>query len=225
MKKLYSLLLLLVVLLGLCGCKKNIRQTSSTAAPSNNPSSSGPVHCHSFRDADCITPKTCTDCGETRGKALGHNYNEGFCLRCGAQDGSFVALTDGIWVLDALHTSGSHMERIYLRLFTDGSADLRADTYGLLSDIPEDQREEYIPDDEDWYDYSGEIYYFTGPRVDYKLTYNVDSSMINCILSNGDQLRGTLILERSAGNMLTVTYFEGDFSALFLQIGDVFSNE
>ncbi len=29
---------------------------------------------HSFKDATCTEPKTCGECGETEGKALGHNY-------------------------------------------------------------------------------------------------------------------------------------------------------
>ncbi len=31
---------------------------------------------HSFKDADCTTPKTCTVCGETEGEALGHTLTE-----------------------------------------------------------------------------------------------------------------------------------------------------
>lgn len=43
--------------------------------------------------ADCTTPKTCSKCGETSGKATGHNWNEATydapktCNICGATEG------------------------------------------------------------------------------------------------------------------------------------------
>lgn len=44
-------------------------------------------------DADCVTPKTCAECGETEGEALGHDWAEADCLtaktcaRCGETEG------------------------------------------------------------------------------------------------------------------------------------------
>ena len=37
---------------------------------------------HTWVEADCDTPKTCSVCGETEGEALGHSYTEGVCA-CG----------------------------------------------------------------------------------------------------------------------------------------------
>lgn len=34
---------------------------------------------HSWQEADCTTPKTCTLCGETRGTALGHSWMDATC--------------------------------------------------------------------------------------------------------------------------------------------------
>ncbi|MBQ5749367.1 MAG: hypothetical protein IIV87_04335 [Oscillospiraceae bacterium] len=48
---------------------------------------------HAWDDADCDTPKTCSVCGATEGTALGHNYVNGTCTNCGAEDPNFV-LTD-----------------------------------------------------------------------------------------------------------------------------------
>ena len=48
-------------------------------------------HTHSWQDADCENSKTCTDCGETEGEALGHdgteaNYQDpSVCSRCGLE--------------------------------------------------------------------------------------------------------------------------------------------
>ena len=41
------------------------------------------VHVHTWTDATCTTPKTCTTCEETEGVALGHNYVDSTCSRCG----------------------------------------------------------------------------------------------------------------------------------------------
>ena len=40
-------------------------------------------HKHTFADATCTEPKTCTECGETEGEALGHTVNIGQCATCG----------------------------------------------------------------------------------------------------------------------------------------------
>lgn len=41
-----------------------------------------PVTDHSWREATCTAPKTCTVCGETSGTALGHTCAVGVCERC-----------------------------------------------------------------------------------------------------------------------------------------------
>ena len=38
---------------------------------------------HSYIDATCISPATCTVCGEKSGGSLGHTTSEGVCARCG----------------------------------------------------------------------------------------------------------------------------------------------
>lgn len=46
-----------------------------------------------WTDADCLNPKTCAECGETEGEALGHNWKDADCLtaktcqRCGTTEG------------------------------------------------------------------------------------------------------------------------------------------
>ena len=49
-----------------------------------------PPHVHEFADATCNEPKTCVGCGETEGYALGHEYSDGNCSRCGAEDPNYV---------------------------------------------------------------------------------------------------------------------------------------
>ena len=49
-----------------------------------------PVKSHTWQAADCTHPKTCTVCGTTEGSALGHNYVNGKCSRCGQADPGVV---------------------------------------------------------------------------------------------------------------------------------------
>lgn len=43
----------------------------------------GYSHTHTYADATCTEPKTCTGCGLTSGAALGHSYSNNVCTRCG----------------------------------------------------------------------------------------------------------------------------------------------
>ena len=72
MKKFHFILVLAISLLALTGC----------------------FHKHTFSNADCTSPKTCTGCGETEGVALGHTWTEATCTApktckaCHATEGS-----------------------------------------------------------------------------------------------------------------------------------------
>ena len=212
------------MLFTLCACGKEPAPTT-TAAPQPTTTQAPPECVHVYKDADCQTPKTCTLCGTTRGNALGHDYKEGICTRCSQEDPTYVALLDGFWRTDALNESGSQLERVSLRFNEDGTAMFAAGIYDRLADIPEDQRDGYVQNEENLYDYSGELYCYAGYGVYDIVTYSVDGNMITCTLGNDEETVATMILERTAGNMLTVTYFEGNFSIYYLQVGDVLMAE
>lgn len=48
---------------------------------------------HSWIEADCDTPRTCANCGLTEGEALGHDYQDGICSRCGASENNGSRVT------------------------------------------------------------------------------------------------------------------------------------
>jgi len=56
-------------------------------------------HSHDWEDADCETPKTCLDCGETKGEALGHDWEKATCIKpktcseCGETKGEALGHT------------------------------------------------------------------------------------------------------------------------------------
>ena len=59
----------------------------------------GCTHEHTFSNADCLTPKTCTECGETEGVALGHKWTAATCTtakkcaNCGKTEGNAIGHT------------------------------------------------------------------------------------------------------------------------------------
>ncbi|MBE6908098.1 MAG: hypothetical protein E7474_00615 [Ruminococcaceae bacterium] len=61
------------------------------ASPSAQPGDAG--YCaegaHKWQAADCTTPKTCTVCGKTEGEALGHDFVDNVCTRCGEIGSTF----------------------------------------------------------------------------------------------------------------------------------------
>ena len=102
-KKITALLLAICLLFCLSACNDNNANSdtltnvshNSTSAPTNNsntsqetnnsnnsvpndPTENNPVHVHSYSQATCTTPATCS-CGTTKGIALGHDYADATC--------------------------------------------------------------------------------------------------------------------------------------------------
>ena len=56
-------------------------------------------HEHTFSEATCTEPATCTECGATEGEAVGHDYSKATCtepatcINCGATEGEALGHT------------------------------------------------------------------------------------------------------------------------------------
>lgn len=220
MKRMISAFLLCCLLLALCACGKEPAPTT-TAAPTTLPPTTAPLCNHEYKDADCDNPKTCTLCGITRGSALSHDYIEGICTRCGKEDKTYRPLVGSDWHIDCVSEDGSQLEYVLLRFAEDGTARFSACIYDRLSNVPEDERDDFISNEENWYDYSGVVYYYAGFGVMDGLTYTVNGNIITCTLDRDPSRQ--LILERIGGNMLQVTYFDDGFSIIYLLVDDVLS--
>lgn len=219
MKQFLSWMLAVVILLSLCGCSKvSTSEPPATTMPTTTVSI--PIHHHTYRDADCTTPKTCTDCGYTRGSALGHNYVDGICDRCGETDTTYLPLTGSEWTTVSLSENGSQLELITMA-FQANSCTISAIVYYRLSDVPMDQWTDAMRNEKNWYDYGGEIYYRKQKLASQSLSFITQSNTITCEMLEDDTVVGTLILERIAGNKLSITYFEGAFHVQFMNVGDV----
>lgn len=90
MKRLFALLLSVILLITLVACESDSSSDKTSSA-----------HTHLFAPATCDKPLTC-ECGETQGKKLGHMFVDGFCTICnGTLDnkqtiGNLMVLGDSI---------------------------------------------------------------------------------------------------------------------------------
>lgn len=55
--------------------------TGSTEVTESTEATESTVHVHSFTDATCEDPKTCTACGATEGSAMGHSWQDATCTK------------------------------------------------------------------------------------------------------------------------------------------------
>lgn len=129
MKKAFSLILVLVMLLSLCACGKDDTQDTTpatqapTEAPTAPPTTPPATTCsHSWVDATCTAPKTCSKCGATEGRAAGHSYTDGACSVCGTADPN-VPFTGNTWTAYIVRPSG----------YTDGDVGEVLSTYSLMA--------------------------------------------------------------------------------------------
>jgi len=85
MKKipLFAMMLALVLVLSACGCKHETWLAADCVTPKTCAQcgeTEGEALGHTWADPACETPKTCTLCGETEGAALGHSWTEADCI-------------------------------------------------------------------------------------------------------------------------------------------------
>lgn len=73
MKRLFSLLLVIVLLFSITACNDDSEDGNNVT----------PVCSHVWVAATCTEAKTCSKCNETQGSALGHTTDSGICSRCG----------------------------------------------------------------------------------------------------------------------------------------------
>ena len=153
-------------------------------------------HIHEFSEATCTKAATC-ECGKTEGSALGHNYKNGKCSRCGAKDPNFsytaVSKKNGVWTFK--FASGDNYYSAKLTLYNN------ANTLGFSMGM------------------SYDLAYADDPELKEKLISEC-STMSECVKYNnkyywvaagsGDQIevsenKTTVTLTDSSGNKLVLT--------------------
>lgn len=164
MKKVSILILLAAMLLSLCACGKDDAKPTD---PSN------PTSCsHSFADATCTAPKTCTKCGVTEGDPAGHTLTA-VCTTCNQTNPEFVDLLEVDWICKE-EDDGSLTVATYYFYSEDGQQGVQIgyNQYMKLEKLAqetgqsvEDIRAEYT-ENEMLYEFDGVEYVYDGWGMD-----------------------------------------------------------
>lgn len=100
MKRVFSLVLALLLTLCLCACgEKDTTETTPSvestepATQATTPATQATSCSHSYAAATCTAPKTCTKCGATEGQPAGHSLTA-TCTGCGQTNEGFRELVD-----------------------------------------------------------------------------------------------------------------------------------
>lgn len=167
------------------------RETPQTAPPAQSgqvvqkPANAGQTtqkpadtHVHSWKNATCTDPKTCTSCGQTSGSALGHQWNEATydtpktCRVCQATEGKKLGP-------DPVYINELDYDDKYGKIWTMSNS---TPGYYVHTDVndPEDYKDMNTPGHTTGpvYDYLGNAYTY-GIHVDgdeyaaYYITYDI----------------------------------------------------
>ena len=162
---------------------------------------------HTWVEATCSAPKTCTVCGVTEGNAAGHNYVQGKCGRCGADQPGYKALTSCGWTTAGLTPSGEELDVITLWLNGE-EASIVAGYYGPLALLDQDLQDMHMEYPEDLVDFNGAKYYSLGFGDGRPASYTEQGDTV-VISVLEDEVIGTITMVRTAADQYTVTGITG----------------
>ena len=157
---------------------------------------------HNYKDATCTAPKSCSTCGATEGSALGHNYMAGVCTRCSQQQENYHALNTGYWTVTTCTPVLDFDACIIHIYFKDSSLDIGygADINNFSPEFKNDLLEDYNNGRPYVKLINGGYYYFAaGDGGSITYTESGNTISVNC----EDYIHFTF--ERISGNQLKIT--------------------
>lgn len=180
-------------------------------------------HIHEFSEATCTKAATC-ECGETEGTALGHNYKNGKCTRCGAVDPNFsytsVSKKKGKWTFKLAYND--HYYEVTIKLYNNEN------TLGYSSGMSFDLA--YADDEEvkqmliaqcntmdECVKYNNKYYWVAGGSGGEPLTVKEDKNTVTLTDSSGNKL----VLTRTSEKKMKVKTAVNDFGGLKIAKGTV----
>lgn len=163
---------------------------------------------HTFADATCDTPKTCTVCKATEGEALGHSYAQGKCSRCGEAQPNYKALNSCGWTTAALTSSGEELDVITLWTNGEEEPSIGASFYEPIDKLDKDLQDELLKYPEDLYEFNGKKYRSMG-FGDWRPASYAEQGDTVVFSVMEDEVIGTITMVRTAGDQYTVTAITG----------------
>ena len=177
---------------------------------------------HTWVDATCTAPKTCSVCAATEGDVGAHNYQNGTCAGCGAADPSYKALKAASW---ACYKPGSSLMGMpgmsQFRLNFDGQWVWRF--FEALDEPEEEFMEDWIASGQ-LLQLDGKYYLWQGMADMGEFTFTESGSTVNV---NAEGWGFTITLQRISGNQLKITAMTGDVGTFMpgLAVGDIYTCE
>ncbi len=162
---------------------------------------------HIYLDADCTTAKTCVNCGTTQGRANGHDYVQGVCTRCEEDQPGYKALLGNTWQTMGKTFAEFELDVIQLH-FDEEGAYLRAEFYGLLSELSPEKQEEQLKNPENIIEYKRNKYYYKGFGESCPFTYEEEGNIVTIEVINGKSV-GYIVMERKSVDKYLVTELTG----------------
>ncbi len=199
-------------------------ESSSKPTETSKPTeSSKPAHTHSFSTATCTEAKKCA-CGATEGEALGHDYIDDKCSRCGAVDATYKALTSGVWTVNAVSNDTLYA---FSFVFSGEEPHVSVGIGDNIKTLPEDFQKEILDNAADYADSiykAGSETYYVGKGDGNGITFKVDK---NTVVITEFETANTITMTRTAGDKYTITALSGDFmtSDNALKVGDILTWE
>lgn len=185
-----------------------VQVSVSEVQPTDAPSATD--HVHSFSDATCTEPGKC-DCGATEGTALGHDYKDGVCTRCGEKDPDYrmTSLSDkkGYWSLKYMYEGTLYV--VSMSICNPGEYWFGYAIGDPLSSLPEEmQNSEGIR--QYCVEFDGQLYYCgRGDGYPFKITAESGS-----FVTLTDVMGKTLTMNRVGENTLQCTTVQEGFANL-----------
>jgi hypothetical protein len=115
---------------------------------------------HTYNEATCLAPKTCSKCGATEGDVAAHNYQNGLCAPCGDRQ-----LGHGTWRIIKPFQQGLYIVRIEFNV-QNGMDDLGLFEYRDVTTIPKADLDFMISMNVPTMEYQGKTYIAYGGQGD-----------------------------------------------------------
>lgn len=130
---------------------------------------SGKAADHSWKAATCTAPKTCSKCGKTEGAALDHSYADGVCTGCGAEapKSAYDEFVEGVWKCEVVKPATADTCETYFVVTYDPGWGFGYSYKTYFSELPESEGGD---DDGEEQQYFGTVEY--NGKTYYDLTFS-----------------------------------------------------
>lgn len=175
---------------------------------------------HSWTEATCTVPKTCSVCKATDGAAKGHSFAGETCSVCGEADPNFKALNTGCWEYRD-YPNGNVVRHTFFfgtTAYWENSWHYYYCQPASAEQVNSAKEEGGI--DVEKYRHENGNYYLYGEGDSGETKCNINGNVITVKVYSC-----VITLERTAGNQLTVTAVDGDLlvGSNGIKVGYVFT--